>query len=172
MASFDSDPREFALELVENQIVAADHLLLYCLKYMSSDEVRDMLDCNELSPRFDNDEDEEVCIDCGKSNTFEGTCIDCEREQWLEQFDEDEYDVESMRIDIANNNLEVGDDQHAEQYKHENIVLESIVNGNRTQAKEQCQRFGLDYDQMLRQCEQEDDDRYSPHPLNNDLDER
>ena len=59
MASFDSDPREFALELVENQIVAADHLLICCLKYMSADEVRDMLDCNELSPRFSEDEDEE-----------------------------------------------------------------------------------------------------------------
>ncbi len=49
---FDSDPRDYALELVEIGYVLADHLLLACLKYMSCDDVRDMLDCNELSPRF------------------------------------------------------------------------------------------------------------------------
>ena len=56
---FNSDPRSFALELVENQLSSADHLLLCCLKYMSTDDVRDMLDSNELSPRFDEDEDDE-----------------------------------------------------------------------------------------------------------------
>ena len=49
---FESDPRSFALELVE-QGYSADHLLLYALKYMSHDDVRDMLDCNEMSPRFE-----------------------------------------------------------------------------------------------------------------------
>jgi len=38
--------------------VTADHLLMCALKYMSHDDVRDMLDCNELSPRFDEDDDE------------------------------------------------------------------------------------------------------------------
>ncbi len=56
---FNSDPRSFALELVENQLSSADHLLLCCLKYMSTDDVRDMLDSNELSPRFDEDDDSE-----------------------------------------------------------------------------------------------------------------
>jgi hypothetical protein len=55
---FNSDPRSFALELVENQL-SSDHLLLCCLKYMSTDDVRDMLDSNELSPRFDEDDDSE-----------------------------------------------------------------------------------------------------------------
>lgn len=54
---FQSDPRDFALSMVEDQLVTADHLLLCALKYMSRDDVRDMLDCNELSPRFDEDED-------------------------------------------------------------------------------------------------------------------
>lgn len=54
---FNSDPRSFALELVENQLSSADHLC--CLKYMSTDDVRDMLDSNELSPRFDEDDDSE-----------------------------------------------------------------------------------------------------------------
>ncbi len=55
---FQRDPRDFALEMVENGLVSADHLLLCALKYMSHDDVRDMLDCNELSPRFDEDNDE------------------------------------------------------------------------------------------------------------------
>jgi len=56
---FQSDPRDYALEMVENGLVSADHMLLCALKYMSHDDVRDMLDCNELSPRFDEDEPEE-----------------------------------------------------------------------------------------------------------------
>ena len=50
---FNNDPREYALEMVEGGLVSADHLLLCCLKYMSTDAVRDMLDANELSPRFE-----------------------------------------------------------------------------------------------------------------------
>ena len=54
---FKSDPRSYALELVE-QGFSAQNLLEACLVYMSTDEVRDMLDANELSPRFSDDEDE------------------------------------------------------------------------------------------------------------------
>jgi hypothetical protein len=57
--TFQQNPRSFALELVEQGLVTADHLLLCALKYMSHDDVRDMLDCNELSPRFDESDDEE-----------------------------------------------------------------------------------------------------------------
>ena len=50
-----SDNRHKALEMVEEGLVTADHLLLCCLKYMSNDDVHDMLDCNEFTERFDND---------------------------------------------------------------------------------------------------------------------
>lgn len=60
---FQRDPRSYALELVE-QGVSAQTLLEACLSYMSHDEVRDMLDANELSPRFDEDaEDDEGLTD-------------------------------------------------------------------------------------------------------------
>lgn len=49
--------RDTALELVENGIVSAEDLLVMALKYMSTDDVEDMLDTNELSDRF-RDEDE------------------------------------------------------------------------------------------------------------------
>jgi hypothetical protein len=58
MANFNS--RDEALELVENGVVSAEQMLTMALKYMSTDDVADMLDCNELSARFmDEDGDEE-----------------------------------------------------------------------------------------------------------------
>ena len=44
--------RDTALDLVDDGVVSAEDLLVMCLKYMSTDDVADMLDCNELSPRF------------------------------------------------------------------------------------------------------------------------
>ena len=44
--------RDKALELVEEWLVSADDMLTMALKYMSTDDVEDMLDCNELSERF------------------------------------------------------------------------------------------------------------------------
>ena len=49
---FKRDPRSYALELVE-QGFSAQYLLEACLNYMSFGDVCDMLDANELSPRFD-----------------------------------------------------------------------------------------------------------------------
>jgi len=54
MANF----RNVALELVENGIVSAEEMLTMALKYMSNDDVEDMLDCNELSERFFEDDDD------------------------------------------------------------------------------------------------------------------
>ena len=51
--------RDTALELVENGVVSAEDLLTMALKYMSTDDVEDMLDTNELSDRFLEDDEEE-----------------------------------------------------------------------------------------------------------------
>ena len=48
--------RDIALELVENGIVSAEDMLVMALKYMSNDDVEDMLDTNELSERFFDEE--------------------------------------------------------------------------------------------------------------------
>ena len=50
--------RDRALELVESGMVSAEDMLTMALKYMSEDDVADMLDCNELSDRFLMDEDD------------------------------------------------------------------------------------------------------------------
>ena len=56
MTNFNS--RDEALDLVENGIVSAEAMLTMALKYMSTDDVADMLDCNELSERFQEEEDD------------------------------------------------------------------------------------------------------------------
>ena len=53
-----TDFRNVALELVDNGMVTAEDMLTMALKYMSNDDVEDMLDCNELSERFFEDEDD------------------------------------------------------------------------------------------------------------------
>ena len=53
-----TDFRDVALELVDNGMVTAEQMLSMALKYMSNDDVEDMLDCNELSERFFEDEDD------------------------------------------------------------------------------------------------------------------
>ena len=53
-----TNARDKALELVENGMVSAEDMLTMALKYMSADDVEDMLDCNELSDRFLEDEDD------------------------------------------------------------------------------------------------------------------
>lgn len=62
---FDLDPRSFALDLVESGMVSREYLLNACLSYLSHDDVREMLDMNELSPRFDEDEDEQKKVKSG-----------------------------------------------------------------------------------------------------------
>ena len=52
--------RNVALELVENGVVSAEEMLTMALKYMSNDDVEDMLDTNELSERFFEDEEPDV----------------------------------------------------------------------------------------------------------------
>ena len=55
-----SGHRDKALELVEEGLVSAEHLLLCCLKAMSEDDVEWMLDANELSERFLPDKEEQA----------------------------------------------------------------------------------------------------------------
>lgn len=54
-----TNARDRALELVEMGMVSAEDMLTMALKYMSADDVEDMLDCNELSARFQEDWDED-----------------------------------------------------------------------------------------------------------------
>jgi hypothetical protein len=44
------------LEMVEEGILDRDNVILACVQYMSEDDVKDMMECNE----FINEEDEET----------------------------------------------------------------------------------------------------------------
>jgi hypothetical protein len=54
---FQKQPRAYADDLVAEGIVDAKDMLSKCLSWMSADDVREMLDANELSPRFDEEVD-------------------------------------------------------------------------------------------------------------------
>ena len=56
---FQRDPRDFALGLVDDGLIDPMMMLQAALNWMSHDEVREMLDANELSPRFTYDDPEE-----------------------------------------------------------------------------------------------------------------
>jgi len=56
---FKRDPRDFAMGLVDDGVVDPMLMLTAALNWMSTDEVREMLDANELSPRFAYDEEDE-----------------------------------------------------------------------------------------------------------------
>jgi len=49
--------RDKAIELVEDGFITYEQLATMALKYMSEDDVADMLDANELSERFMDEDD-------------------------------------------------------------------------------------------------------------------
>ena len=54
-----ANPRDRTLELIEEGIVSAEDMVTMCVKYMSVDDVEDMLNCNELSDRFMEDDEDD-----------------------------------------------------------------------------------------------------------------
>lgn len=67
-------------------------------------------------------------------------------DELIETYDSSTYDTEAMRTDASNGNFSP---ERAEEYRHEHIVSESIGNGQFKQAREQCQRYGLIYEQQM-----------------------
>ncbi len=51
--------RDKIVELVEEGIVDPKDMVIMCAKWMSEDDCEEMLDANELSDRFMEDEDED-----------------------------------------------------------------------------------------------------------------
>lgn len=61
----------------------------------------------------------------------------------IDDIDSDEYDTDAIQDDISSNNFSP---DRLEEYRCENIVRESLINGQFTQAQRQCEEYGLDYD--------------------------
>jgi hypothetical protein len=51
--------RDAAFALVEEGLVSAEQMMTMALSYMSVDDVEEMLDANELSERFSEEEEDE-----------------------------------------------------------------------------------------------------------------
>ena len=51
------DYRDFVIELTEDMGFSAEDMLVACLKYMSQDDVKDMLEVNEYPMSCEEDED-------------------------------------------------------------------------------------------------------------------
>jgi|TARA_R110000796_G_scaffold88458_1_gene190281 hypothetical protein len=51
------DYRDFAVELTEDMGFSAEEMLVACLKYMSQDDVKDMLEVNEYPMSCEEDDD-------------------------------------------------------------------------------------------------------------------
>ena len=51
--------RDAAFALVEEGLVSAEQMMTMALSYMSEDDVEEMLDANELSERFREEEEED-----------------------------------------------------------------------------------------------------------------
>ena len=50
---------EQLLEMIEDGILDRDAVIMACVKYMSEDEVRDMMEINEFVPEAEEDEEED-----------------------------------------------------------------------------------------------------------------
>ena len=53
------DYRDFAVELTEDMGFSAEEMLVACLKYMSQDDVKDMLEVNEYPMSCEEDDEVE-----------------------------------------------------------------------------------------------------------------
>ena len=51
--------RDAAFALVEEGLVSAEQMMTMALSYMSADDVEEMLDANELSERFQEEDEDE-----------------------------------------------------------------------------------------------------------------
>lgn len=60
-----------------------------------------------------------------------------------EQYSDDQYDTEAIEIDARHGNFS---EDRIEDYRHENIVRASLVNGQFSQARKQCESYGLNYE--------------------------
>lgn len=56
---FDHDPRDYLAQLIDQEIISKERMLELILCHMTKDDVKDMLEAEELSPRFLYPEDEE-----------------------------------------------------------------------------------------------------------------
>lgn len=128
--NYQDNPRDYALKLTEEGRVSASHLLLCCLNSMSHDDVRWMLDANELSPRFEEAEEEtHECYECGeecndeyKDDNGEIICEDCDIEQ-MERRAQSKKEMPSRRFE----DLSEAEQREQDHMAHQSECLDNLM---------------------------------------------
>ncbi len=80
------------------------------------------------------------------ANHIEADDVELLEAAGVPEFDSENFDVEAIHMDRRNGNFS---NERLEDYRHENIVRASLVNGQFSQAREQCRTYGLDYKEEL-----------------------
>ena len=62
------------LEMVEDNVLDRDHVIMACLKYMSEDEVQDMMEANEFIDEQFEDEDDGQPDEAQEWESFDPDC--------------------------------------------------------------------------------------------------
>ena len=62
------------LEMVEDSVLDRDHVIMACLKYMSEDDVRDMMEANEFIDEQFEDEDDGQPDEAQEWESFDADC--------------------------------------------------------------------------------------------------
>lgn len=62
------------LEMVEDNVLDRDHVIMACLKYMSEDEVQDMMEANEFIDEQFEDEDDGQPDEAQEWESFDADC--------------------------------------------------------------------------------------------------
>jgi len=62
------------LEMVDDNILDRDHVIMACLKYMSEDDVRDMMEANEFIDEQFEDEDDGQPDEAQEWESFDADC--------------------------------------------------------------------------------------------------
>jgi hypothetical protein len=62
------------LEMVEDSVLDRDHVIMACLKYMSEDDVRDMMEANEFIEEQFEDEDDGQPDEAQEWESFDADC--------------------------------------------------------------------------------------------------
>ena len=57
MSQNETNWRDELVRMVEEQIITGEHLALMVAKWMTGGDIEDMLDANELTPRFEEEEE-------------------------------------------------------------------------------------------------------------------
>lgn len=146
------DYREWTLARIENGMLSADELAQMVVRWMTDDDLGEMLSKNEIGPQ-ECDRCECVIVDKDDSSTTEDPygelCDECYQEKRIEDFlDEnnaDDRDMEKLKTDIENDNFDIDYDDPYD-YDHDNLVMAAINNGQFADAREMCDDYGLDFE--------------------------